>query len=241
MIQAILPTFAIFVFFLTLAGALKLFWSNKRSAKNVLDSLAANLEVASFKEKLIVSPDHTFSEKKLSNLSRKQMEEITIYLPIIMERLVVAIQAGLDILPAIKKVIEFSKYDGKGARSTDLVTQLLERVLFLTEQGVSFEDSLKAVSAKVNHSGIKHAFLHLAIAYRDGGELLGPLRELSDSTQQMFQESVEEEIAKFPVKAIMPLISLFVGLLICFMVVPMLQIAEIAGKATISAVGAGDL
>jgi hypothetical protein len=50
------------------------------------------------------------------------------------------------------------------------------------------------------------------------------LKELSDATQTQYQESVEEEIAKLPVRAVLPLILTFTGLIVCFLTVPIVQV-----------------
>ena len=83
----------------------------------------------------------------------------------------------------------------------------------------------------VECSALRHAFIHLAMAYREGGELIMPLRELSDSTQLYFQESVEEDIAKMPAKATLPLLLTFAGLIICFVTVPLVQVLDMTSNA----------
>jgi hypothetical protein len=62
--------------------------------------------------------------------------------------------------------------------------------------------------------------------------LVRPLKELSDATQTAYQEVVEEEIAKLPVKAVLPLILTFAGLIVCFLTVPFIQVGVIASKVT---------
>jgi hypothetical protein len=68
------------------------------------------------------------------------------------------------------------------------------------------------------------------MAHRQGGEIVRPLKELSDATQTAYQEAVEEMIAKLPVKAVLPLVVTFTGLIICFLTVPLMQVAAIATK-----------
>lgn len=159
----------------------------------------------------------------LRSLRKKYLRGITFFLPVVMERIVMAVQAGLDIVPAIKTATEFG---GEG-KNTDPVTRLLRLVVKLTESGMSFESSLKEVASSSESSALRHAFLHLAVAQKEGGVLIMPLRELSDSTQLYYQESIEEEIAEMPVKATMPLICTFAGLLLCFLVPPFLQVITI--------------
>jgi len=154
------------------------------------------------------------------------IREIVFFLPVVMERIVMAVQAGLDIIPAIKAATSLSDDN----HEVDPVTRLLKVVAKLTESGLGFEQSLKEIAATSHCSALKHAFLHLAVAQKEGGILVMPLRELSDSTQLYYQESIEEEIAEMPVKATMPLICTFAGLLLCFLVPPFLQILSILSE-----------
>ncbi|MCB9029484.1 MAG: type II secretion system F family protein [Deltaproteobacteria bacterium] len=161
----------------------------------------------------------------LDKKKEKYKKQIEFFLPVVMERLVMAVQAGLDILPAVGAAVKESEYVVV-SKKNDPVTKLLTIVYKLTESGLSFERSLKDVASVVDHSAVRHAFTHLAVAQKEGGELVMPLRELSDSTQLYFQESVEEEIAKMPVKATMPLLLTFAGLLLCFLAPPIIQLIE---------------
>ncbi len=160
--------------------------------------------------------------KKLRAAFRREME---FYLPIVMERMVMAVQSGMDILPAVKTVLELEK-----DKSPDPVTRLLRIAYQLTEAGLSFEVALNDVAELIECPALRHAFMHLALAQKEGGELITPLRELSDSTQLYFQETVEEEIAKLPVKATVPLLVTFAGLMIFFVTAPIIQIVELAKK-----------
>ena len=115
-------------------------------------------------------------------------------------------------------------------REVDPVSVLLGIVHRLAENGIGFEQSLGAVSGLIESSALRHAFIHLGVAHREGGELVMPLKELSDSTQLYFQETIESEIAKLPVKATMPLLCTFAGLIIIFVTTPLIQVIGLAGK-----------
>ena len=176
------------------------------------------------------------------SLERKAQEnftsDITFYLPIVMERIVMAVQAGLDIIPALKVVSDLDKKTRNQARKNpeaeDPVTRLMSLVVKLSDSGIGFEQALNDVVSAVDSSPLKHAFIHLGLAQREGGELIMPLKELSDSTQLYFQESVEEEVAKLPVKATMPLLCTFAGLIVCFITSPLIQILEITANTSLS-------
>ena len=154
-------------------------------------------------------------------------------IPLVMERLVMAVEAGLDIISAIKSVIEIDKLAQKKQKkiAADPIVQALSSVIEIAERGASFDDSLKLVAKKYNNHALTHAFVHLGIAFKEGGEVVGPLRELSDATQSYYQETIEEDLAKLPVKATAPLVVTFAGLILFFLSSPLVQIISFAAKA----------
>jgi len=158
----------------------------------------------------------------------RERERLTFYLPLVMERIVMAVEAGLDVLPALHTVYSLEL---ENKSELDPVTLLLKDACDLAENGATLEQALKDVAGRVDSIGVKHAFIHLALAHRDGGELVQPLRELSDSTQLYYQETMEEMIAKLPVKATLPLVITFGGLIMCFLASPIVQILMMTSKA----------
>jgi Flp pilus assembly protein TadB len=162
-----------------------------------------------------------FWQRRQRAAKRKYVRQLEFYLPTVMERVVMAVGAGFDILPALTEAARDAH---------DPVSRLLQKVTTYMNAGLGLEDSLKAAMGAVECPVIKHACVHLALAYRQGGELVRPLRELGDSTQAYYQESVEEEIAKLPVKAVMPLVLTFAGLLLCFLTVPIIQLGSLSSK-----------
>jgi len=177
-----------------------------------------------------------YERMRFSGLQEQHKRNLEFFLPIVMERIVMAVQAGFDIIAAVRAVLDTEHQDEEQAElvkktEVDPVSQLLEIAYQLTESGLTFERSLNDVAALVDSSPLRHAFIHLAMAHKEGGELVMPLRELSDSTQLYFQESVEEEIAKMPVKATLPLLFTFVGLIMCFLTSPIIQVMELTASA----------
>ena len=154
--------------------------------------------------------------------------QLAFFLPLVMERIVMAVEAGLDVLPAMNVVLTQSE---KQSKKIDPVSRLLKIAHRLAEAGVGFERALEEIGKKIESRPVRHAFLHLALAQKEGGELLMPLRELSDATQTYFQESIEERIAKLPARATLPLLCTFTGLLICFLIPPLLQVVSIMEKS----------
>jgi Flp pilus assembly protein TadB len=134
-----------------------------------------------------------------------------------------AVSAGLDIVPAMAEA---------SRDSSDPISKSFQRIIELSSRGISVANALESVGKEVSLSSVKHALVHLSLAHKEGGELIRPLRELSDATQLSYQERVEEEIAKLPVKAVLPLVITFTGLIICFLTVPLVQVSSLTQKVS---------
>jgi Flp pilus assembly protein TadB len=168
-------------------------------------------------------------KNKLKHL--KEDERLEFYLPLVIERLVMAVQAGLDILPAMQSIYELGLKEGDNElEKVDPATKIFGKVLRLHNSGVSLLDALGSIGKECTSVAAKHALSHLSLAFREGGSLIEPLRELSDATQTIYQERIEERIAKLPVKAVLPLLCTFAGLIICFLVTPILEVITYASK-----------
>lgn len=161
--------------------------------------------------------------RRSATTARKLLRQCDMNLPVVMERIVMAVSTGLDIIPALCEA-------ARGGR--DPVSKNLERIVALAEGGASVDDAIRGVSDNSPSPAVKHALIHLRLAHQQGGELVRPLKELSDATQASYQEVIEEEIAKLPVKAVLPLILTFAGLIVCFLTVPFVQVGAIASKVS---------
>jgi len=181
-----------------------------------------------------LSLGYLVAQSRLRRHTAAFQREIEFFLPVVMERLVMAVQAGLDILPSVQMVTQPER-DRLGApQPLDPVSRLLRLAYQMTESGLGFRRALDEVARLVESAPLRHAFIHMGLAQEQGGEVVTPLRELSDSTQLYYQESVEEEIAKLPVRATLPLLCTFTGLLLGFLTPPFIQIVDMLQRMTAS-------
>lgn len=153
---------------------------------------------------------------------KKLIRRIEFHLPNTMERIVMGVSSGLDVLPAMKEAAR----DGG-----DPVSECLRDVVRTAESGMPVADALRFVAGSAPSAALQHSLVHLAIAHQQGGEVIRPIKELCDATQASFQESVEEQIAKLPVKAVLPLVVTFAGLIVCFVTIPLMQVGAITKRA----------
>jgi Flp pilus assembly protein TadB len=179
-----------------------------------------------------VSTTYLIQKRFEERATEKKQENLEFYLPVVMERIVMAVQAGLDIIPALEAVFTLGEKEAVASgNEVDPVTLLVGHVMELHRAGQSLEETLAQVGKESQATGVRHAFIHLSLAHRDGGELMAPLRELSDATQLYYQESVEEIIAKLPIKATLPLLCTFAGLIICFLTVPIIEVMSMTQQS----------
>lgn len=159
--------------------------------------------------------------------TKDNTKEIEFNLPLVMERLVMAVTAGQDIVRAMGTIVKLAREEDE----LDPITEMLEKVLEQTENGVRFEEALRTVVADKNIPALKHAFMYIGHAYKEGGSVARPLQELSDSTQVMFQNKINAEIKKLPFKGLGPVMLSYMGLLIILCTVPFVSLLNYAGEA----------
>jgi type II secretory pathway component PulF len=174
---------------------------------------------------------YIFTRRQIVNRQEAYKRSIDFSLPLVMERLVMAVSAGFDVLAAVQKIVELERNAAQD-QQLDPVTELLERAYQLSVHGMPFPQALQQAGTQIQNPAVRHAFIYLARCYEEGGELMRPLRELSENTQLHYQERVEEEIARLPVKATLPLLCTFAGLIILFMTTPLIQVMELAKGAS---------
>ena len=202
---------------------------------NLLFSVSS-LDIIVVSSLLALSGTYIYHRLRVRGLRQEYEAELIFHLPLVMERIVMAVSAGHDILSALRTTLELQAEESECRRvKLDPVSRLLDVVFRLTEAGVPFDEALREVAKKVPCPPVRHSFMHLGRAYKEGGEVVMPLKELSDSTQLFYQETVDERIAKMPVKATMPLLCTFFGLIVCFVTIPVLQVVTVTLKARQSA------
>lgn len=162
----------------------------------------------------------------------KKTFAILFHLPIGMERILMGVQAGLDVIPAIERAAK----DSDGVPLDDPVSHYLQTVLQQVESGKPVSVALNLVAKLTSCIPLKHSFVHLGIAHDQGGELSTPLRDLADSAQLAYELEVEEQIATLPVKATGPLVVAFIGLIIMFLTGPIVHIVKTSEDAKMRSV-----
>ena len=173
-------------------------------------------------QNIVSSEKSSFSVKELKSYSERQYD---FYLPLELEKLIIYIRAGHDVLSAIKNITTLEDF------KENPVLSILNDIAVLLDNGLNFEEAVLNIQDKLQIHSVKHALSYLLIAHQEGGEIVAPITELSDSVQTQLYEKIEEDIARMPVKAALPVLCAFAGLLICFLIGPVLKFSSMVSTS----------
>lgn len=152
--------------------------------------------------------------------------EIHRALPLFLEQLSMALRCGYDLQSAMRVIIELR------VLHDDPCAQMFQRVQRAVADGASFDEALSLVEDGSDNGSLQYFCRYLRHSFKEGGALSESLQELSESVQQRFEDDQEAWIATLPVKATMPLLLLFLGLLLLFLTPPLLQVLSLLEKVS---------
>ena len=149
--------------------------------------------------------------------------EILFRVPIALESLILLVESGVGLLPAIERLVG----TGNGSRSTDPVHYLLRLVYELSARGVPFGGALQLVADSCDQRIIRHVFLHLDISGNEGGELIPSLRSLSSHAHIEWKLSVEQRVKRLENLVVFPVFVSVIGLVLLTAAVPLVPLVNL--------------
>jgi Flp pilus assembly protein TadB len=174
-----------------------------------------------------------YARKKRNRLSRKK-EATLFYLPLILERLIMALRSGNDLIGALHVVVELEIATARERKTiVDPITDAFAQVLHLINRGSPCTEAFDVTVKATALPQLRHALLYLKTSWIDGGDLIPPLIELSEATQSTYQDYVEEKLASLPVKAMAPLLLTFAGLLLLLLSTPLVALLKLTSSLPI--------
>lgn len=151
---------------------------------------------------------------------QKQLEQQLIFeLPLVMEELILLVEAGLGILPAVEKSVADA--------GSNQVKRLLRLVYELSAHGLPFGQAIELVSDLSSVSVIRHTLLHLDISGTEGGELIPSLRSLSDHAHTEWKIAVERRVKRLENFVVFPVFASVLGLILVTASVPLVPILHL--------------
>lgn len=152
--------------------------------------------------------------KRLDKWIKVRQEDITFYLPLVIEQISIGVSSSLDIGPCLARVVQMA--DERDSHNP--VTELLRFAQAYIKSGVSLQDALNEVGRQSGSNEVKHSFKALAQVARYGGEISKQLQDLSESVSSERETKVEEKIKKLELAATGPVALVFAGFLFILLV-----------------------
>jgi Flp pilus assembly protein TadB len=140
----------------------------------------------------------------------QQHEDISYYLPLVIEQISIGVSSSLDIGPCLSRIVQMADE----RKSHNAVTELLKYSQYYVKSGVSLEESLKEIGRASGHSELKHVLLALSQVAKFGGEISKQLQDLADAVGAQREAKIEERIRKLELKASGPVALVFMAYMI---------------------------
>ncbi|MBP9838119.1 MAG: type II secretion system F family protein [Proteobacteria bacterium] len=167
-----------------------------------------------------------FLKYKAKDVDRKVLFEI----PIFLESLILLVESGLGILPAIEKCVESKKQ-----HSHSQLNVIIQLIYNYSSKGMSFSMSLETLANALPYRVLRHVLLHLDISNSEGGEIIPSLRNLSDHAHKEWNLSVEQRVKQLENFVVFPVFTAVIGLMLLVSAVPIVPLLDLKNNLENSA------
>lgn len=158
----------------------------------------------------------------LSASTRDFQREILFQIPLTLEKIILLVESGLGILPALQRVVASDEIE----RHPNPVVRLLRLVYEFAAHGVPFGQALEMVADAVEIKPLRHVLLHLDISGNEGGELIPSLRGLSEHAHLEWKLSVEQRVKRLENFVVFPVFASVLGLMLLTAAVPIVPVIK---------------
>lgn len=138
---------------------------------------------------------------------KEQHEELSYYLPLLIEQIAIGVSSSLDIGPCLAQLVQMA--DERNSHNP--TTYLIKHALFHVKSGVSLDQALIEVGRASGQPEFKQALLALAQVTKFGGEVSKQLQELADTVSNQREAKIDGEIKKLELKATGPVSMVFLA------------------------------
>lgn len=149
------------------------------------------------------------------------LERETLFrLPLFLESVILLVESGLGVLPAVQKVVESAK------RQNELVGQVMQAVYELSSSGLPFGQALELVAGAIDSKPLRHVLLHLDVSSSEGGALVPSLRSLAEYAHREWKLSVEGRVKRLENAVVFPVFAAVIGLMLLVVAVPIVPVVD---------------
>jgi Flp pilus assembly protein TadB len=145
-------------------------------------------------------------------------------LPLILEELILLIESGLGLFPAMEKVCQLDR--NENVNKVGLCRKVFRKSFQLAVHGMPISQAFSVVSKSINCIPLKQVLIHLDVSASIGGELLTSLRALSDQVHKEWKMQVETRVRKLENIVVFPVFMAVMGLLLLTSAVPLVPVFE---------------
>jgi Flp pilus assembly protein TadB len=149
--------------------------------------------------------------------------ELLFQMPLFLESVILLVEAGLGILPAIERVVKAKET----ANQANAISQLFALVHRLSSHGMPLSQALELVADGTPHRIVRHILLHIDISGSEGGELIPSLRSLSDHAHSEWRLSVEHRVKRLENAVVFPVFASVIGLMFLTAAVPLVPLLSL--------------
>ena len=169
----------------------------------------------------------------LKYYAEKFKRQMLFQIPIILESMILLIESGLGIIPALEKVTAGSKTNSQFDEQYHLdnkVIRLFRLVYQLTAGGITFSQALEKVANATDIKVLRHVLIYLDVSASEGGELVPALQSLSEHTHSEWKMTVEARVKRLESLVVFPVFFAVIGLTLLIAAVPILPVLNINEK-----------
>jgi Flp pilus assembly protein TadB len=153
---------------------------------------------------------------------RQEFERSVLFnLPLALESIILLVEAGLGLLPAIERVA-----DTVGSSRPNPVERIFALIYRLSAHGMPLEDVLEKVADAVQLPSLRHVLLHIDVSSTQGGALVPALRSLSEYAHLEWKLSVEHRVSRLENLVVFPVFLSVLGLMVLTAAVPLVPVLE---------------
>ena len=154
---------------------------------------------------------------------REFEREVLFRLPLFLESLMLGVESGMAVLPALENVVSRRERVAKN----DPVAHIFAIAYRLASHGIPLESALEMVASNLHIRALRHVLLHLDISANAGGELLPSLRNLSDHAHLEWKLSVEQRVRRLENLVVFPVFACVIGLILLTAAVPLVPLLNL--------------
>lgn len=150
-------------------------------------------------------------------------------LPLILEELILLVESGLGLFPALERVCAFDKSDFIGG-DPGVCRKVFKKAYSLAVCGMPVGQAFETVSRATDCVPLKQVLIHLDVSSGVGGELLTSLRALSEQVHKEWKLSVETRVKRLENLVVFPVFMAVMGLLLLTAAVPIVPVLDFMGS-----------